>query len=314
MNSFIKAVETWVRSPDGSLLEFGEGHYGAANRFGAVSRGLVFGRGEGLPGRVWDQGAPIVLKDFEGSYFRRTAAARAAGLTAAIAMPFHRAGELQAVLVFFCGDDAAHAGAIELWHHDARVTTDMRLVDGYFGSGAAPLEAASRDSFLPRGSGLPGMAWQRGASVLIDDLGQSARFLRRDMASEIGMTRGLGLPCETSGDDAYVLTFLSAAGAPVAQRVESWLPAEDGGGLQRAFGYGEATGSLPADDTRVPLAADGGGAIGRAAAGGLPAISTAPGQEPPPVGDSAAAAGLQALVAIPVLSEGRVAEVVALYF
>jgi len=38
------------------------------------------------PGRAWDTGHPIVLKDLEGSYFRRATAARAAGLTCGIAM------------------------------------------------------------------------------------------------------------------------------------------------------------------------------------------------------------------------------------
>lgn len=313
MNSFIKAVEAWTRTPDGSLLEWSNGLYGAATRFGAMSRDLVFGCGEGLPGRVWEQGSPIILKDFEGSYFRRTAAAHAAGLTCAIAMPFHRAGGLGAVLVFFCGDDQSHAGAVELWANDARVTSDLRLVDGYFGAGAGRIEAVARDGFLPRGSGLPGMAWQREASVLIDDLGQSARFLRRDTAAEIGMSRGLAIPCDTAGGDACVLTFLSAAGAPVAQRIESWAPDAERGLLQRGFGYCETVGDLPAEDGELPAGAAGGG-IGRALESGLPVLVADLAAEPGAVGASAAVAGLSSLVAIPVRAESRVTEVVALYF
>ena len=49
MNTLIKAVEVWLPTPDRSLLEFGGGLFGAATGFGASSRTMCFGRGEGLP-------------------------------------------------------------------------------------------------------------------------------------------------------------------------------------------------------------------------------------------------------------------------
>lgn len=49
MHSFIRVVETWGPSPDGSLLEFAQGLYDMAPGFGTVSRAMCFGRGEGLP-------------------------------------------------------------------------------------------------------------------------------------------------------------------------------------------------------------------------------------------------------------------------
>ena len=114
-NTFIRVIEYWVPSEDGSLLEFGGGLFGTAKRFAAISRSLCFGRGEGLPGQVWDSGWPIVLKELDGNYFRRADAARAEGLTCCIAMPIFTLDKLSAVVVIFCGDDEAHAGAIELW-------------------------------------------------------------------------------------------------------------------------------------------------------------------------------------------------------
>ena len=108
MTTFIRALEYWVPSSDRSMLEFGGAHYGAATRFASISRELCFGRGEGLPGQAWEAGHPIVLKEFEGSYFRRIAAARAAGLTCGIALPICAGDFLNAVVVIFCGDDAAH--------------------------------------------------------------------------------------------------------------------------------------------------------------------------------------------------------------
>ena len=43
-------------------LEYGGGLYGQATRFAVLSRKLCFGRGEGLPGKAWEQGRPLLLK------------------------------------------------------------------------------------------------------------------------------------------------------------------------------------------------------------------------------------------------------------
>ena len=186
MNTFIRALEYWVPSSDGSLLEFGGGLYGAATRFAEISRELCFGRGEGLPGQAWEQGKPIILKAFDGSYFRRTAAAHAEGITCGIAVPIFAGDFLTSVLVMFCGDDEAHAGAIELWHNDPAVSNDMLLVDGYYGTTADTFEFMSRRTTIRRGNGLPGLAWEAGAPVFFEDLGKSARFLRADSAADYG--------------------------------------------------------------------------------------------------------------------------------
>jgi hypothetical protein len=313
MKTFIRAVEIWLPSQDQSLLEFGGGLFGEAANFAAISRSMCFGRGEGLPGRAWEEGRPLVLKQFEGSYFRRQAAAAAAGLSCGIAMPVFLGDTLRAVLVFFCGGSEAHAGAIELWRNNPRVTTDMTLVDGYFGSTATTFQADSRETFLPRGSGLPGMAWQRGAAVFIDDLGRSVRFVRAEQAAEAGIQRGLAMPCSTPGDEAYVLSFLSTLDTPIAGRIESWAPDDGGGALQRVFGFCEAQGGLDAAAGEIVLGAEQ-GCIGDAFVRAVPVLCDALAAEPGRIGAVAGETGLGALVAIPIISEGVVSEVVVLYF
>lgn len=313
MNSFIKACEVWTPTPDDSMLEFSSGLFGAATAFGAQSRSMCFGRGEGLPGRAWDEGKPIMLKQLSGTYFRRGAAAEAAGIRCAVAMPVFVDDHLNAVLVFFCGDAETSAGAMELWSNDARVSTDMTLVDGHFGAGGQDLEALSRDAYLPRGAGLPGMAWQRGAAVLIDDLAQSNRFLRGDSAGAMGVRRGLAIPCPSRGDDQYVLDFLSASTTPIARRIESWSPNADGSALQRVFGFCETDGALPGGDDGPTLAAAE-GSIAVAFASGVPRISEDATAEPQGIGAAAKAAELESLLAIPVVTDGSVSEVVVLYF
>ena len=128
MKTFIRVVEVWVPSADGTLLEFGGGMYDHARGSGTISRHRVFGRGEGLPGRAWESGRPIIKKRLADSYFLRARAAAAKGLSWAVALPQFHGIQLKSVLLNFCGDDAAHAGAIELWHNEPSRSPDMTPV------------------------------------------------------------------------------------------------------------------------------------------------------------------------------------------
>lgn len=199
MKSFIRVAEVWVPSAEGTLLKLAEGLFDAAPDFGAISRNICFGRGEGLPGHAWNEGHPVLLPRFEGSFFRRTAAAYAANLTCAVALPIFLQGRLTSVVVLLCGDTEAQVGGIELWHNDPRVSTDLKLNQGYFGSTAPALEELTRDGSLSRGSGVPGLAWQRETSVFIDSVSESPHFLRAQVAASAGIARALAIPCCTQG-------------------------------------------------------------------------------------------------------------------
>lgn len=243
-SSFIRVVETWVPSQDGTLLEFHQGLYHAAPAFGTISRTMCFGRGEGLPGRVWEERRPLLLPRFERSNFLRTPTAQAVGLRCAVGVPCFRGERLVAVLVLLCGDEALGTGAIELWHHDPRIGSDMTLVDGWFGADGGHFEALSRDAYLPRGVGLPGRAWQRGETVHLPDLhADGARFLRLPEAEAAGLQEGLAIPLETGGAEAGVLTVLASHHLPVAQRLEVWRCGEAGAWQ---LGHAAGRGTLPA--------------------------------------------------------------------
>jgi hypothetical protein len=315
--TFIKAAEVWVPSDDGALLELSAGAFGDARRFASLSRSMCFGRGEGLPGRAWDEGRPILLRQFEGSYFRRTAAAQAAGLTCGIAMPIFLQDALTAVLVMFCGHVPEQAGALELWHHDPRVTTDMQLVDGAYGPSTLAFEAISHETHLPRGVGLPGLAWQRGEAVFVEDLAASGgRFLRGEQAAEAGMLRGLALPVGSRLEDRHVVSFLAGAALPLAQRIERWVPDESKTRLRRVYAFSELHGGSSLVEAELPVERGAGEAVGSIAqawASGVPAINEHPKTEPGAPAAAAAGLGATALVAIPVVWEGAVVEVVALY-
>ncbi|MDM0042380.1 GAF domain-containing protein [Variovorax sp. J22G21] len=312
-STFIKAAEVWLPSDDGSLLEFGSGAFGSARRFAAISREMCFGRGEGLPGRAWHEGRPILLREFEGSNFRRISAARDAGLTCAVALPLFVHDSLTSVLVIFCGHEASAASCLELWHRDARITSDMRLVDGAFGPNAEAFESASHETYLPRGVGLPGLAWQRGEAVFLEDLPATpARFLRAQEAADAGLLRGLAIPAGSRLEDSHAVTFLAGATLPLARRIERWVPAAQGEVLRRVYAFSELHGGASLIEATLPLSAPT-GSIAKAWLGGAPVINDWPASEPGAPAAAAAAIGSSALLAIPVVWEGEVVEVLALY-
>lgn len=316
-SNFIQAAELWLPSSDGSLLDFGGGAFGAAKRFEARSRSMCFGRGEGLPGRAWDEGRPILLSELSGAGFRRADAARTAGYTCAIALPYFAGDRISGVLVLFCSHDPAHISALELWHHNARLTSDMTLADGAYGAGEASFGAISRETFLPRGVGLPGLAWQRGETVFIEDLASvPGRFLRSETAAEAGLHRGLAIPVGSRVDDCHVVTFLAGSELPLARRIERWVPDAAKTELHRDFAFSELHGGRSAAAARLSIPAGSGGltsSISTAWTRGVPVINPRPEAEEGPPAAAAAAIGSQALIAIPVVWEGAVSEVVALY-
>lgn len=291
MPSFIRVIETWLPSDDGSLLEFGQGLYHAAPGFGTVSRTMCFGRGEGLPGRAWDEGRPVLMPRLDAGTFLRTAAAHAAGLHCAVALPCFVQERFAAVVVLLCGGEA---GAIELWHHDPRINSDMTLVEGCFG-GHGPLAEVSRDTYLPRGAGLPGLAWQRGETVFLPDLADAAgRFLRADEALQAGLQQGLAVPFETRTNEACVLTVLANQAEPVARGIERWGPATAASTEPTClFSHWPDPGAVPQAQVLMP-------ALMSAFASGLPALVEAPSPQ----------AG--AFAVLPLTNAGQVSELLVL--
>lgn len=253
--TFIRTLEYWLPSPGGSLLEFGGGLFGEAKRFEAATRNLCFGRGEGLPGQAWEEGHPIMLNSLEGANFRRGAAARAAGLTCAIALPVFVAEELSAVVVLFCGDDADHAGAIELWQNQPEESSDMTLLEGYYGTTGDTFEFLSRSTSFRPGTGLPGRAWESQAPVFMPDLGRGSGFLRADSALKVGINRGFSMPCSATDGQIYVLAFLSALATPIASQVDVWQPDAFRSHLVHSFSFSEERANVAEQQTAQPVIA-----------------------------------------------------------
>ncbi len=310
--TFIRVVEVWVPDADGALLVLDSAHYGAATRFGASSRQMCFGRGEGLPGQAWETGRPIVLKQFEGSAFRRTQAAHAEGLTCGIALPVFAGATLRAVVLIFCGDSDQQVGAIELWRNAPDESRDLTLDDGYYGATANVFEFISRRTAFRKGTGLPGLAWANGLPVFMADLGKGERFLRADSALKVGINRGFAVPCSSTDGAHYVMAFLSALATPIVRRFETWLPDDTRQCVLRSEGFCEQQGALDAAGFEA-RAERGQGAVGTAFSSGVPQVAEQARDEPGGVGAAARAAGLESVVALPVMGGGRCVAVVAWY-
>ncbi|MDF0602532.1 GAF domain-containing protein [Psychromarinibacter sp. C21-152] len=302
--TFIEVTEVWV--PDGDRLVLAEGDYGALGAFEAASRRESFARGEGLPGKAWAEARPVVLKGFDGSYFKRTEAATAAGLTAAVAIPVFAGSVLKAVLVTLCGDDDSRTGAIEVWREQDGL---LMLDDGYYGA-AKHFEWVSQHTHFPRGQGLPGGVWAAKTPILMRDLGSGYRFIRADSAAKAGLTTGLGLPVPVPGGKTYVLTLLSAKGTPIARRFELWdaRAARNGTANEARLidGICAREGALwdPDNAGNERTVAAWQGAIGRVLGTGVPLVQG---------GKPGLAAGYDSMVALPIHQGGELAHIVAWY-
>jgi len=309
-DTFIRATEIWVPSKDRRRLEFGAGLYGTLTELETISRETVFEYDEGLPGKAWSAGHPIILKNLTNSYFKRGDAAETAGLTCGVALPVFVGSFPTAVIVLLCGDDRDHVGAIELWKSPPGLI-EMSLVDGYYGT-AEVFEWSSRRTSFMKGTGLPGRVWQCGMPVILDDLGNSKRFLRWETAERVGINRGLGIPCGRDTEGTWVLTLLSALGTPIARRVECWVPNPEQGGLTFYAGYCESIPDL-ATVHATTILHEAEGTLGHVWRSGVPEICIDLSNEPAVISASLDGIGLATMIAIPVIIQGELRAIVACY-
>lgn len=310
MKTFVRVSEVWVPTADRSSLALSSGSYGALEPFREVSRVMRFGYGQGLPGKAWQSMKPVVLHSFEGSFFLRTEAARAAGLSTAVAIPFFDGDEIASVVVFFCGSDSDLVGAIEIWEDVDGSENELRLTEGFYGA-ASSFEWVSRAAAFRAGHGLPGLVWASGMPQIIPDLGRTSHFLRADAALRSGIEHGLGLPCGSDSSPA-VVTMLSGSETPIARRIEIWVPAAGGDALRFHDGYCDLDPDFGAD-LALSSIASGAGSIGRAMSERVPQILVDPATEDSVVMSRAARVGLRSMLAMPILSEGRLVAVVTMY-
>ncbi|WP_323765425.1 GAF domain-containing protein [Marinovum sp.] len=301
--TFIEVTEYWV--PEEGVLKLAGGNYGDLTEFRAASGQTSFAKGEGLPGTAWAEERPVVFKTLDPATFKRAEAAKAAGLTSAVAVPLFDGAELKAVLVVLCGDGEERIGALEVWQAQ---DTLLMLNDGYYGA-AKHFEFVSKHTHFPRGQGLPGAVWAANTPILMRDLGSAYGFVRSESAGQAGLTTGLGLPIPVPSGETFVLTLLSARGTPIARRFEIWDARAAKVGKDSAAvlidGICAREGRLWAGEGEEPRRATAWqGLIGRVLGTGLPVVDQ---------GVAGIAAGYDNVVALPLHSKGELSHIVAWY-
>ena len=239
MKTFVKVTEIWLPNQETLQIELASGFYGILEDFKTASKHTRFAFGEGLPGKVWKEVQPNIITDLEHSCFQRTEAARHAGLSCAIALPVFSGKTVSAVIVFLCGDDEAHAGAIEIWCNDsAGRMNELGVKEGYYGT-LDYFEFISRKTKIMKGFGLPGRVWEIGLPMLMDHLDESELFIRGREAKNAGISTALGIPVCYKEGRCYLMTFLSAKATPIARQIEVWLPEANKERLVFSKGYSE---------------------------------------------------------------------------
>jgi hypothetical protein len=307
MKTFIKVIEIWIPDKERTQLEFGSGLYGGLIDFKAASEQQQFAYNEGLPGKAWAAGHPIVLTKFEHSCFKRTAAANKAGLTCGIAIPVFSGDFLMAVVVFLCGDDEEHAGAIEVWCNNSLPDNTLNVMDGYYGT-LQHFEAISRKISMPKGEGLAGLAWETGIPVLIDDISKADTLIRARDAQLAGISMGIGIPVSGNPGKSYFMTFLSAKATPIAKRIQIWIPDQQGEQLICQQGYSKNSNDLAKIFETITVN-KGAGALGRVWLTGMPVITGNLEPDYNPELDN-----LSSMLAIPVIESGRLKAIVSFLF
>ena len=180
--------ELWTVDPVGKVMRLASRWYPhqgtdavspGITGFVADSLGWTFPKGEGLPGRVWQDGAPAWEHDLEGStVFLRTEAARRAGLHRVFAFPLRDGGENEGagVMVFLGKETGAPdpelvvtmntlAGQIAQFTERCRAETSLRASQTRF---TAFMEHAPGRR-LHQGRGGPFPLWQPDAAGPVRD-------------------------------------------------------------------------------------------------------------------------------------------------
>jgi hypothetical protein len=304
-DTFIEGSEIWV--PQGDRLQYLSGAYGRHSEFARVSALKTFRRGEGLPGAVWESGRPQIWQEL-GAHFVRREIAHEAGIEAALGFPIFRDEVLVSVVVLLCGRRDQTAGCIEIWNPN-HAQGYLEHAAGYYGT-SERFGQISRTLQFQTGSGLPGLAWERGIPQLVQSEGVSSSFLRASLARECKIESGIAIPIFRGERLAHVLVLLSSAATPIARAFEVWVPHQKQLLLEAAHYEPGLEAFAESNQTFFEL---GDSLPGRALLSGLPvAMDDLAPPHFPHRQAAAVSAAFRTGLAIPVLGEGGVRAVACL--
>jgi hypothetical protein len=159
---------------------------------------------------VWVTEQALVWRDL-GTHFVRAEHAAAAGIDAALGVPWFHGRELAGVVTLLLTSSASSPGCVEVWNHDESLNV-LRHGGGLYAH-AKEFEDVTKLLQFPYAAGLPGLTWSRGIPTIMDDVGASNEFVRAEAARKAGLKRAIGVPIYYERRVAHVVTLL-ASGSP----------------------------------------------------------------------------------------------------
>lgn len=300
MELFIKVAEVWQPDASGRALRLCSGYYGSLTEFEATSKIMSFVYGEGLPGQTWAVKRPLVWTNLDDDVFKRSEAAKQAGIKCGVSIPIFVSDFLLAVVVLFCGRSDDVKGAVEVWANQESSDMELKLSGGYYGK-LERFEWLSRRLTVMKGRGLPGAVWASGRPMIMDNLGESSSFLRARKAAEAGITTGLAIPFFDADLNVQILTLLSARGTPIAHRFEIWSVDSEKDALVFEDGYCVSGVNL-ADEHKDKQISFGMGRLGEVWRSGRPVI----------VEENSVDMAVRKLVILPLIRNAKLQSIVTL--
>ncbi|MFK7817246.1 MAG: LuxR C-terminal-related transcriptional regulator [Planctomycetaceae bacterium] len=219
----VKGIEVWVPDSDDNGLSLEQSCYRDAYAFRDATHGMKFHKGEGLPGRVWQQRAPAFLKDLITTEFVRSDVADADGVTTAVGFPVFDRTEVVAVVLLLLDSRQQMRAAFEHWEYEKK-QKGLRLSAGTY-INCEKLRRISEFLVLPIGEGMAGTTADRSRPYITSQLNEDANVVRGVALAAENLVSGIGIPLTDSGKPADdVFTLFNSQSSPVFSLMQLWKP------------------------------------------------------------------------------------------
>lgn len=197
--SNVGAIEVWrCDTTRGHDMTLSDGYFGRLDRFEFIARHTSFRRGTGLPGLVWESGAPVLMHELGRSgQFVRSAGAGEAGISTGLGIPAGPDADDRYVIAFLSSSSTPIARVVEIWRRDG---DDLVFGEG-FHEGGTDLAERHRGVRIRARQGTIGRALFRQMPVVSTFVGP--------LGEELGCTSLVAIPVLDGGRCTEVVTLAS---------------------------------------------------------------------------------------------------------
>lgn len=162
------AIEVWKATEDRvNEMSLEEGYYGTMKDFAWISKNIKIMKGQGLPGVVWKNKMPLILKNLaDSATFMRSKKATKEGISTALAIPTWLQEEDGYVMTFLSAKGTPIAKRFEMWVFD-EPREHLVYSDGY-SNGDVDLDTLYKDVLISKDDPVIGKTWRNGMPVLTE--------------------------------------------------------------------------------------------------------------------------------------------------